>query len=132
MRTDRLKIDELSEAGWEWYRAYLDALDAKDIDAYAAFLADDVELVMNNAAPVTGRDNVMQGLAAYWQSFGTLEHDLLAILGSDRAFALEAFNHYTTLDGRAVSLRAVAMTERNEEGQAAAVRLYTDTTPLFQ
>ena len=74
----------------------------------------------------------MQGLAAYWQSFGTLEHDLLAILGSDRAFALEALNHYTTHDGRAVSLRAVAMTDRNEDGQAVAVRLYSDTSPLFQ
>ena len=131
MRLDRLKVNELSEAGWAWYRAYLEALDAKDIVAYGAFLSEDVVLVMNNAPPVEGRGQVMDGLAGYWQTFGTLEHEPLAILGSDRAFVLEALNHYTTLDGRTVTLRAAALTDRGAEGLATSIRLYSDTSPLF-
>ena len=131
MRTDQLRINQLSDAAFGWYLDYLRALDAKDIAAYGRFLSKEVTLVMNNATPVTGKDAVTAGLRQYWQSFGRLEHDLLAILGSDDAFCLEALNHYTTLDGRSVTLRAVALTDRDADGLATSVRLYTDTAPLF-
>jgi hypothetical protein len=36
-----------------------------------------------------------------------------------------------TLDGRRVTLRAVAFTDRNSEGEVSSVRLYSDTSPLF-
>lgn len=39
---------------------------------------------------------------------------------------------YTTLDGRQVTLRAVAFTDRDEQGLVTSVRLYTDTAPLFE
>ncbi len=44
---------------------------------------------------------------------------------------LEALNYYTRLDGEPVKLRTVALTDRNQAGQVASVRLYTDTAPLF-
>ena len=131
MRTENLRINELSDDAYSWYVEYLTALDAKDIDAYAAFLAEDVELVQNNMDPVKGRDAVHAGLSEYWQSFGELEHDLLNIYGSDRNFVLEALNHYSKLDGEPVTLRAVAFTDRNDQGLASSVRLFADASPLF-
>ncbi len=71
------------------------------------------------------------GLASYWESFGALEHELLNIYGSDDHFVLEALNRYSTLDDRDVTLRAVAFTDRNDQGLATSVRLFTDTAPLF-
>ena len=131
MKTENLRVNELSPAAYEWYLAYLAALDAKDLEAYGEFLSDDSILQMNNDDPVSGKDAVLQGLGGYWSSFGELEHDLFNIYGSDSAFALEALNHYTTGDGRAVTLRAVALTDRNEAGEVSSARLYTDTGPLF-
>ncbi len=131
VKTNNLRINELSDDGYRWYLDYLTALDGKDVTAYARFLSDDVELVMNNADPVAGREAVSAGLADYWQSFGSIEHDLLNIYGTDQHFVLEALNHYVTADGRAVTLRAVAFTDRNGDGLATSVRLYTDTGPLF-
>ncbi len=131
MRTGRLRINQLSPDGYAWYLAYLEALDRKDIEAYGEFLADDVVLQMNNDEPVHGLDHVKEGLSMYWQSFGDLEHDLLNIYGSDSAFCLEALNHYSTLGGEEVTLRAVAMTDRNADGLVTSVRLYTDVSPLF-
>ena len=58
MRTENLRMNQLSDEAYAWYREYLAALDAKDIDAYAAFLAGDVELIMNNADPVAGLEAV--------------------------------------------------------------------------
>ena len=131
MRTDRLRTNQLSPVAYRWYLDYLGAMDRKDLDAYGAFLADNCELQMNNAPPVAGKEAVLRGLGDYWKSFGALEHDLGNIYGDDRRFALEALNHYTRLDGRSATLRAVAFTDRDEAGLVASVRLYTDTGPLF-
>lgn len=131
MRTKHLRINELSDDAFEWYQRYLSTLDSKALDAYGAFLAEDVTLQMNNAEQMKGKKHVLAGLAQYWPAFGSIEHDLLNIYGSDRAFVLEALNHYQRLDGGAVTLRAVAFTDRNEDGLVTSVRIYTDTGPLF-
>ena len=131
MRTDNLRINQLTPEGYTWYLRYLNALDQTDVQAYGEFLADSVTLQMNNQEPVSGKRRVLEGLAAYWQGFGSLEHDLRNIYGTDNAFVLEALNHYTRLDGEPVTLRAVAFTDRNQSGLVTSVRLYTDTAPLF-
>jgi len=131
MKTDKLRINQLTPAGFAWYLAYLDALDAKDIQRYGTFLADGCEMRMNNAGPISGKAAVTAALEAYWASFGTLEHDLLNIYGTDASFMLEALNHYTRSDGRRVTLRAVALTDRDESGLVSSFRLSTDTGPLF-
>lgn len=131
MRTEQLEHNELTAEAYAWYRHYLSALDTKDIATYSTFLADNCELIMNNAAPLQGKAAVVSGLDAYWQTFATIEHDLLGLYGNDNSFCLEALNHYTRLDGAPVTLRAVAFTERDDQGLVSSVRLYTDTTPLF-
>lgn len=128
---DEMARNDLSAEGRAWYARYLDALDAKDLDAYGGFLADDCEMFTNNEGPIRGKAAILAMLGPYWRSFGSLKHENLMILGDDRSFMLEALNHYRTLDGRAVTLRAVAITERDDRGLASSVRLYTDTGPLF-
>ncbi|MEM8695395.1 MAG: nuclear transport factor 2 family protein [Pseudomonadota bacterium] len=130
MRTDKLKRNDLSGDAFGWYTRYLTALDAKDLDGYSAFLADDCIMYMNNDGPIAGKEAIRGMLGPYWQSIGDLEHDLLVILGSDDHFMLEALNHYTS-NGETTTLRAVAITKRNEDGLACAVRIYTDASPLF-
>lgn len=131
MRTTNLRVNQLSQLGYEWYVSYLAALDAKDLERYGAFLADECVLQMNNHPPVAGKAAVLAALGQYWQTFGTLEHDLLNIYGADDRLMLEALNHYTRADGTPVTLRAVALTDRDASGLVTSVRLYTDTQPLF-
>ncbi len=131
MKTNSLRINQLSESAYERYLQYLHALDSLDIEAYAEFLADDCEVQSNNNPPMKGKEAVMQGLGTYWQSFKKLEHDLLNIYGTEQNYVLEAINNYTRLDGKKVSIRAVAFTDLNEDGLVKSVRFYTDTTPVF-
>ncbi|MDZ7960790.1 MAG: nuclear transport factor 2 family protein [Aulosira sp. DedQUE10] len=131
MRTDNLRINQLSPETYEWYLKYLAALDSLDIEAYSKFLAQDCSVQSNSNPPMEGKQVVMQGLAAYWKTFASLEHDLLNIYGRDSSFALEALNHYKRTDGKLVTIKAVAFTDRNEEGLVTSVRFYTDTTPVF-
>ena len=131
MRTDRLRINQLSPKTYEWYLVYLQAIDTKNIEVYGNFLADECVMQFNNNSPVQGKVAILQSLSDYWTTFDSLTHDLLNIYGSDSSFVLEALNHYKRNDGKVVTVPAVAITDRNEAGLVTSFRLYTDTTPVF-
>jgi hypothetical protein len=60
MITKNLRTNQLSPEATEWYlNRYLDAMDALDIERYAAFLADDVTMSFNNAPAVEGKPAVV-------------------------------------------------------------------------
>lgn len=128
-----LRINQLSPAASAWYLGvYLAAMDRRDIDAYAALLADGVTVRFNNEEPVAGKPAVVGMLGGYWQGFAAIEHEPLNIYGSDRAFMLEALNHYTRHDGKKVTARAVALTDRDPAGAVTSVRVYSDVSALFR
>ena len=131
MKRDRLQINQLPDDAFAWYLGYLGAMDARDVDTYGRFLAEDCAMLFNNEPPTQGKAAILGRLRGYWQSFRSIEHDLLNIYGEPHAFMLEALNHYVRLDSRPVTCRAVALTDRNAEGLVTAVRLYTDVSALF-
>jgi ketosteroid isomerase-like protein len=132
MKTSSLKINQLSPETYQWYLHYLEVLDSKDIEVYSTFLAEDCVMQSNNNPPVEGKSAIVQFLSDYWNTFASLEHDLINIYGNDSAFVLEALNHYKRNDGKPVTLRAVAFTDRNETGLVTSVRFYTDVAPLLE
>lgn len=137
MDTGNLRINQLSSAAWTWYQHYLAVLDSYDLDGYAEFLAPEVSVQFNNADPMVGIDAVKQGLAEFWGSVTTLGytlvHEPLNIYGQDNHFVLEARNHYDHEDGRRVTVRATAWTDRGPgpAGRVSSVRLYQDVSPLY-
>lgn len=129
---ENVRINQLSPRASDWLMQVLQALDAKDVESYTKFMADDVEVSFNNGdMTMRGREVVRDGLASFWASFGALEHEELNIYGTDRNLVHEALNHYTTLDGRQVTIRAVAWIDRNEDGQITSLRVYNDQAPLW-
>jgi ketosteroid isomerase-like protein len=126
-----LRVNLLSREAFGWYKTYLAAIDARDVNAYVAFLADEATMQFNNEAPIVGKDSVLAMLGGYWQSYAGLTHDLRNIYGDDQRFALEALNHYRRHDGKPVTIRAVAFTDRNEAGLVTSVRVYADASPVF-
>ncbi len=130
MITKNLRINMLSKDAYAWYLHFLDALDARDIESYATFLSDDTTAQFDNMAVVIGKDNVVPQLAAAWQRFTGLEHDLLTILGTDHSFGVESRNRYTRLDQKQVYINGAAFYDRNPQGLVSSVRMYTDISPL--
>ena len=135
MELEKLRTNQLSDAGWSWYRDYLDALDAYDIERYADFLADDVSIRFNNGDPMVGKDVAKQGLGQFWGSIAgmgfALLHEPLNIYGDDSTFVLEALNHYDKSGQERITVRAAAFTDRGPDGKVTSVRLYQDVSPLF-
>ena len=129
---DSVRINQLDAATTDWLADLVRILDAKDVDAYVARMADDVEVVFNNGdVSMRGREDVRAGLREFWRSFGTMEHEELNLYGGARHLVHEALNHYTTLDGRAVTLRAVAWIDRDDDGLVTSLRVYSDQSPLW-
>ena len=131
METRNLLVNQLSEPAFQWYLGYLAAIDGKDVEKYGSYLADDCVMTQNNQEPVRGKAAILAGLEKYWATFGSLTHELLGIYGNDSAFALEALNHYVRSDGGKVTVRAVALTDRNAAGLVEHFRFYTDVSPVF-
>jgi ketosteroid isomerase-like protein len=135
MNLDKLRINQLSDEGWAFYRRYLEVLDAYDLDGYMALLSDDVSIQFNNEAPMVGKASARAGLDQFWGSVTTmgftLLHEPLNIYGEDHHFVMEALNHYSTRDGKRITVHATAWTDRNADGKVTAVRLYQDVSPLF-
>ncbi|MDJ0570768.1 MAG: nuclear transport factor 2 family protein [Pleurocapsa sp. MO_192.B19] len=129
MKTDKLKINQLSPQVYDWYLSYLKAIDTKNIETYGNFLADKCVMQFNNDS-YEGKTAILQNIAEYWTTFDSITHDLLNIYGTDSSFVLEALNHYQRNDNKTVTVRAVAITDRNEKGLVTSFRLYSDTTPL--
>lgn len=131
MITSNLRINQLSPKQYGVYLDYLTAMDHRDVEAYANFLADDVVVQFNNEAPLQGKETAKEGLGSYWQSFANIEHELTNIYGTDQNYVLEALNHYVRHDGKKVTVRAVAFTDLNAAGLVTSVRIYHDVSPVF-
>lgn len=130
MKTNSLKTNQLSTGVYDWYLTYLEAIDSQDLKAYSNFLSEECVMYFNNDS-YKGKSAILQNLSQYWQTFESVNHDLLNIYGNDSSFVLEALNHYQRKDGKNITVRAVAITDRNDNGLVTSFRLYSDTTPLF-
>lgn len=128
---NELKINQLSEEAFEWYRQYLSAVDETNAEKFAEFLAEDCEFQFGNQPTVAGRQNIVEGLKQFWATYDGEEHVLLNILGTDDCFALEALNVYKRKDGKEVTCPAVAITERNDKGLVKSFRVFIDIAPLY-
>lgn len=126
-----VRTNQLSQAGFEWYVAYLTMLDSGNHDGYAAFLDPDCILQANNDLPLYGIDAIKTALAAYWRAFAKIEHEVLNIYGTDDQFAVELLCHYTRKDGKRITIPAAAFMDRGEDGQAVMINLYANASPVF-
>ncbi len=130
-----VKSQNLPKEPTQWLTQLLYALDQKDVNQYCSFMVPEVTITFNNGdqgkPDLVGIDAARAGLAAFWQSFESIQHEELCLSGTANTIIHEALNHYKTLDGRDVTLRAVAVIERNGDGLITSLRVYSDQSPLY-
>lgn len=127
-----VRINQLGPEATRWLHEVLTALDAKDVDAYTGFMADDVEVSFNNGdMTMRGRDAVRDGLAQFWQSFGTLAHDELNIDGTDRNLVHESAQLLHDARRAGGDHSGGGMVDRDDDGNVVSLRIYNDQSPLW-
>lgn len=126
MIANQMRTNQLGLAATAWYLGLLEAVEAKDIGRFAGYLADDIDMRINGAPSIAGKEAVVEQLSAEWQRFRGVNHELLNILGDDAGFVSESLHHYDRHDGTRVTTRAAVFTERSADGHVASIRIYSD------
>lgn len=116
----------------EWHARFVGALVARDAAAYAAFLAPDCVVQINNALPVYSRDAMEHSHNAYLQLFETLTVDVLALHGAAHDFSAEVMLNYTLADGSPEFVQCAYFITRRSDGLIATIRLYGNASRVFK
>ena len=111
-------------------QAIFAAFDAKDIDALAGLMTDDVRLQIGNADVVNGKARFVEALQAFFGSLPSFSHPVPHVWSDLDAVITELNVHYTRLDGTEVTLPCCNVF-RIRDGAVADYRVYMDIAPVY-
>lgn len=112
-------------------RAYYDALDANDPDAFGRHLAADAVFAFNDVDPVTGAEQIRDFVGAWKGNFTSVTHDLTGITVDperDRV-GLEIAVSYVFPDGHEVKVKGSSFLDFSAD-RISGWRVYVDTSRL--
>jgi hypothetical protein len=132
MKLAELDVNQLSSDGLDWYVRYLAAWEAKNAEGHASFLAEDCVVQLGNNVPIYTKAAIMPVAKRIWARYHSLEHEILNLYGLDRRFAVELLWRFVRLDGQGVIIPAMAAFERNADGLAQSIRVYSNVAPAFE
>jgi hypothetical protein len=125
-----LRINQLSDAGMDWYARYLESFEACDVDAFLSFLAVDCVVQTNSRVPYYGHDGLRRTLRRYFRAFEVL-HEPINIYGGDNQFGTEMLTHFRPRGGgEAIVIPTVSFYDRSKNGLLNSIRHYVDDSPL--
>lgn len=131
MKIDKLKSSNLSTDGFDWLKkSYLHS-DSFNLDGFASILADNVSFQMGNNPVVTGKEEILKNIAAFWSSIQSMNHNFINVFSVEKTIVLEAHIDYQKKDSSVVTIPCVTIIERDDQGLATSNRVFTDMTPLF-
>jgi hypothetical protein len=113
-----------SSALLAWHAHFVEALCARDANAYLAFLAPQCTISINNALPTYAKVAVERVYNVYLTLFKTLTVDVLTIHGDEHSLSVEALLNYTLNDGALEVVQCAYFITRDDSGLITAVRSY--------
>ncbi|KGE03061.1 nuclear transport factor 2 family protein [Pseudohaliea rubra] len=106
------------------------AIDARDAQAFAAFLADDAEFQFGNAAPVQGRAAIEAYVRAFFEALGGVAHRIDALWESEGRVTCHGEVRYERRDGSALTV-PFANVLYLDGGRVARYLVFIDNSALF-
>lgn len=114
----------------DWIRDYYDMVDGFNAVGMVERFAEDGTFKLANLPAARGRAEIAAGNRAFWDTIGGLRHDFTRRYSDGPVDILEADVTYTAKSGGTVTVPAIAVLERNDEGLITASRSYLDMAPL--
>lgn len=131
MNIDKLQSSNLSTADFDWLKASYLQSDSFNLDGFASILADDVSFQMGNNPKVTGKEEILKNVAAFWSSIHSMNHNFINVFSVEKTIILEAHIDYEKKDGKIITIPCITIIDRNENGLATSNRVFIDMSPLF-
>lgn len=113
-----------------WWGRLFAVIDARDADAFVAFLTPDAEFRFGNAPAVHGREAIHAAVAGFFSVIGGCRHRLRGAWNGAGTAVCEGEVTYTRQDGSTVTIPFVNVFELEGE-RVASYRIYIDNAPLF-
>ncbi|WP_030456493.1 nuclear transport factor 2 family protein [Herbidospora cretacea] len=112
-------------------RRVFDVVDAFDPDEFVKLFAEDGTLKFGNAEANQGREAIATGLRGFFSTIGGLRHRIVRAwtVGADTVAETEVT--YTRLDDSEVSVVAVSIWTRGDDGLITDYRIFVDLAPLY-
>jgi hypothetical protein len=126
-----LRTNSLTEAGFAWYAAFVDAFERREAAAVQSYLHEEAVFELNNFLPFYGKRTVLMALERFWEGVEAIEHEAINIYGHDRRFSAELLAHYMRRDGVRVTVPMAAFYDRDTAGQLLSMRTFIDLQPVF-
>lgn len=116
-------------------RAFFSSVDAADLAALRTAFDPEIVLVMGNADPVRGSDDVLAAFQNVSEQFSSIRHEVNAVWRGTwergGVCSAECIATYKREGGEAVSLPVTSTLRLTPEGKVAEYRIYMDPSPVF-
>ena len=106
------------------------AIDSQDIEAFAAFLAEDARFRFGSSPPVTGRRAIAEAVAGFYESIAGLSHDVHLFMVEGSTIVCEGHTTYTRHDGSTVQVPFANVFDM-EGDKIRDYKIYADLAPLY-
>jgi hypothetical protein len=107
-----------------------EAIDAKDVDGFASFLAEDSEFRFGSAPAVTGRDAIAAAVSEFFATIDGLTHSVTKVWRDPSSLVCEGEVCYRRHDGSEIIIPFVDVFEcRNN--LIWKYKIYIDIGPLY-
>ena len=113
-----------------WTGRLFRAIDARDADAFAGFLAEDAVFVLADAAPVAGRRAIRDAVAGFFASIRGLRHVVGDIWAVGDVAICRGSVTYTRHDGTTLTASFANVMELRG-GAIARYQIYVDISKLY-
>jgi ketosteroid isomerase-like protein len=108
----------------EFTSRVFEVVDAGDAAGFAEFFTDQGRMVFAHNEPLVGPEGIAKGVGAFFGTIKGLSHEILNewVVGADTVVELKVT--YDRLDGRSVSIPAVSIWHRTEDGPIDLAPVY--------
>jgi hypothetical protein len=113
-------------------RATNDALAARDVELYLAFVRDDCSLQINNAIPIYSKQAIQAAHQAHLISFRMMTYEFMNIVGDDRRSWCEVLYTFACHDGSTEVVQCSYLVDLDETGLIRSARVYGNGSRVFK
>ncbi|MGH8764948.1 MAG: nuclear transport factor 2 family protein [Burkholderiales bacterium] len=113
-----------------WLDELFLAIDAKDADRFASFIAEDGAFVFGNAPAVQGRQEIREAVAGFFASIRGLSHQVLGVAEEGAEVWLRGVVTYERHDGSKLTVPFSNYFEM-QDGRVRHYQIYVDASALY-
>jgi hypothetical protein len=104
LKTEEGCVEKAPSARDAWVKLLIDSIDSMDVEAFTAFLTEDVCFRFGNAEPVSGKVNVGDAVSGFFESIAALQHNVLATIEQGNVVICHGAVTYTRHDSSTLTV----------------------------